>query len=90
LRIKPCGFVLKLIELCGVKGCTFPSLTEWQQSFSSPLPSPHAMSGCFLEDYWKIFGRRIQVIYKKTMQNTSVDEVDAWLSCDHTFASAGM
>jgi hypothetical protein len=53
LRIKPYGLLLKFIELCGVKDCTFPSLTEWQQSFSSPLPSPHAMSGCFLEDYWK-------------------------------------
>jgi hypothetical protein len=55
-----CGQRLKFIELCGVKDCTFPSLTEWQQSFSSPLPSPHAVSGCFLEDYWKIFGREVR------------------------------
>lgn len=79
-----CSQRLKFIELCRGREGTFPSFTEWQQMFSSPLPSLHAMSGCFLQDFW---GK--EAIYRKCMQNTSILEDEAWLSCDHTFASAG-
>lgn len=55
---------------------SFPSLVKWS--------SPHAVSGCFLEDFWEK-----EAIYRRCMQNTTVNEDQAWLSCDHTFASAG-
>jgi hypothetical protein len=28
-------------------------------------------------------------VYVKLMQQTTIDEHNSWLSCDHTFASAG-
>ena len=79
-----CSQRLKFVKFCGEKECSFPSLNEWQHHFLSTLPSLHAVSGCFLEDFW---GK--EAMYRKCMQNTSIQDDEAWLSCDHTFASAG-
>lgn len=79
-----CNQRLKFAILCGKKD-RFTSLSEWQRHFFSTLPSLHAVSGCFLEEFW---GK--EVTYTKCMQNTSIQDDEAWLSCDHTFASAGI
>ena len=62
---------------------TFPTLSSWKKCFSSFLPSIHAISGCFLADFWTK-----QKIYTQCMRNTTIDETDSWLSLDHTFSSA--
>lgn len=78
-----CNQRSKFVEFCKESTGNFPSLTEWQPKISSALPTPHAVSGCFLEDFWEK-----ESLYKRCMQMTSVNADDAWLSCDHTFASA--
>ena len=60
----------------------FPSIEKWQHIFSSSIPSQHAISGCFLAEFWW------KEVYTKFMQNTTISDQDAWLSCDYTFASA--
>lgn len=64
---------------------SFPSHEEWSQMLPNFLPSQHSISSCFLADFWDK-----EDIYVKVMQNTTIDEQDACLSCDHTFASASM
>ena len=76
-----CDQKKKFLELCGGESRRFPSLEEWQKCFTSSLPSQHAATGCFLQDFWTKEAR-----YTKCMEETSID---GWLSCDHTFASAG-
>lgn len=61
---------------------TFPSLDTWKQSFNSFVPSVHAISGCFLADFW---GK--DTTYTKNMQSTTIDQGSPWLSLDHTFSS---
>ena len=74
----------KYLELCGRNASSFPSLSTWQQCFPSSLPSQHVVAGCFLDNFWTK-----EAIYKKHMLMTSIDDKCGWLSCDHTFASAG-
>ena len=62
---------------------SFPSIEKWQHIFSSSIPSQHAISGCFLAEFWLK-----EEVYTKLMQNTTIGDQDAWLSSDHTFASA--
>ena len=62
---------------------SFPAHEAWLHWFSPILPSHHSISSCFLTDFWDK-----ETVYVKCMQNTSVDELHSWLSCDHTFASA--
>lgn len=75
---------LKFNEVNGGSVHPFPSKEQWSQCFSSLLPSQHAISSSFLADFWSK-----EDVYVKVMQNTSIDENNSWLSCDHTFASAG-
>ena len=63
---------------------TFPTFEEWRTYFPSLVPSRHAISACFLASFWK----RAH-LYKLYMQRIRTDSHDGWLSCDHTFKSAG-
>ena len=62
----------------------FPSYDDLKAHLPTLTPSRHAVAGCFLSSYWEK-----DKLYKKHMQCTSLTERDGWLSCDHTFASAG-
>ena len=62
---------------------SFPTAPAWQQHFSAPLPSNHALSSCFLAEFWSK-----ESVYVQCMQNTTVDDDNLWLSLDHTFSSA--
>ena len=57
---------------------SFPTAPAWQQHFSAPLPSNHALSSCFLAEF-----RLKESVYVQCMQNTTVDD-NLWLSLDHT------
>jgi hypothetical protein len=61
------------------KDATFPSMETWEECFPNVLPSVHALSGCFLADFWTK-----DCLYTTYMQNMGIDE---WLSLDHTFSS---
>lgn len=61
------------------RNSSFPSLDAWEGCFPNVLPSIHALSGCFLADFWNK-----DCIYTRCMQNMTIDE---WLSLDHTFSS---
>ena len=61
----------------------FPTLDIWRSCFSSSLPSMHALSSCFLADFWTK-----DKAYTQCMRNTTINEEDPWLSLDHTFSSA--
>ena len=61
---------------------SFPTAPAWQQHFSAPLPSNHALSSCFLAEFWSK-----ESLYVQCMQNTTVDDNNLWLSLDHTFSS---
>ena len=63
---------------------TFPTFEEWRTYFPSLVPSRHAISACFLASFWKKAH-----LYKLYMQRIRTDSHDGWLSCDHTFKSAG-
>ena len=65
-----------------LNGDQFPSLDIWKSCFSALLPSVHALSGCFLADFWSKDN-----IYTCYMQNTTIDDNNLWLSLDHTFSS---
>ena len=62
---------------------TFPTLDTWKGCFSTLLPSVHALSSCFLADFWTK-----DKAYTQCMQCTTIDEEAPWLSLDHTFSSA--
>ena len=64
------------------RASTFPSLDNWKRNFPSFVPSIHAISGCFLADFWAK-----DTIYTRCMQSMTIDESDPWLSLDHTFSS---
>ena len=62
----------------------FPTLDIWKKCLSNFLPSVHALSGCFLANFWLK-----EKVYTRCMQSTTIDKVnDPWLSLDLTFASA--
>ena len=72
-------------RLCSTPATTdFPSFDNWKAHLPTLSPSKHAIAGCFLSSFWEK-----EKVYEKHMQHTSLTEEDGWLSCDHTFASAG-
>lgn len=62
----------------------FPTFHEWSAYFPSLVHSRHAISACFLASFWKKAH-----LYILHMQRISTDDQHGWLSCDHTFKSAG-
>lgn len=63
-------------------GSPFPPIKVWKESFPNFLPSIHALSGCFLVEFWSK-----EEAYTLHMQTMTIDN-DSWLSLDHTFSSA--
>lgn len=61
----------------------FPSPAIWKRSLPIFIPSVHALSGCFLVDFWAK-----EFAYTLHMQSMTIDESNPWLSLDHTFSSA--
>ena len=61
----------------------FTTVSSWKKCFSSILPSNHSISSCFLADFWSK-----ESVYVRCMQDTTVDDINLWLSLDHTFSSA--
>ena len=72
-----------IIQLRQIPSLLFPSLNEYEKAFGvgSSL-SRHSTGAIFLTEFWQ---RRS--LYNSVMAQTSVNSDDAWLSCDHTFAS---
>ena len=62
----------------------FPTYEEWCSFLPAIGPSRHSITGSFLASFWEK-----SAIYDKHMECTTVTDEDSWLSCDHTFASAG-
>lgn len=62
----------------------FTSIQEWHSYVPVLVPSRHALSGGFLATFWQK-----SEWFLCNMQSTTIDEEHCWLSCDHTFASAG-
>ena len=63
----------------------FPTFGQWQEMINYGVPSIHSIGCCFLADFWDK-----EHTYNHHMQTTSIDANDGWLSCDHTFKSAGL
>ena len=63
---------------------TFPTYEQWCSFLPATSPSRHAITGCFLASFWEK-----NSLFNTHMQCTTIDDGDAWLSCDHTFASVG-
>ena len=61
----------------------FPSFDDWASYFASISPGWHVIHTCF-----KIIFLQNEDLYTRHMHQTTVAE-DGYLSCDHTFASAG-
>ena len=61
-----------------------PSFEEWISHVPSISPSRHSISSCFLLHFWEN-----EHLYVKHMQSMSLEVDQEWLSCDHTFSSAG-
>lgn len=72
----------RALHSCKESCDTFPSIDEWKCFFSAFIPSPHALSGCFLADFWSK-----EIVYSRCMQSMTIDDSKPWLSLDHTFAS---
>ena len=64
---------------------SIPSFEEWMSHVPSNAPSRHSISSCFLLQFWEK-----EHLYLKHMQSMSLEANEEWLSCDHTFSSAGM
>lgn len=63
----------------------FPTYEVWCAYLPTAItPSRHAVTGCFLASFWEK-----SVLYERHMQATTITDEESWLSCDHTFASAG-
>ena len=75
---------LELQSLCNTPQYVFPSYEQWTSHLTAAAPSRHAISACFLTSFWENHS-----LYEKHMQCTTTTDEDSWLSCDHTFASAG-
>ena len=76
----------ELKNLHGMEECPpFPAYVEWETECSSSSPSWHSIARCFMFDFWSK-----EKLYTCHTQLTSIDSEETWLSCDHTFASAGM
>lgn len=61
-----------------------PTFEEWSSHSPSIGPSRHFVSACFLLQFWER-----EHLYCRHMQSLSLPECNSWLSCDHTFSSAG-
>lgn len=62
----------------------FLEMQEYETYFACMSPSQQTIAGCYLADFWEK-----EKFFTHCMAATSVDDNGAWLSCDHTFASAG-
>ena len=62
----------------------FPSFEEWSGHSPSIAPTRYFVSACFLLKFWEREGQ-----YCRYMQELSINESSPWISCDHTFSSAG-
>ena len=62
----------------------FPSFEEWSGHSPSIAPTRHFVSASFLLQFWEREG-----LYCRHMQELSINESSPWISCDHTFSSAG-
>ena len=75
----------RFFELLGIStttsGYEFPTYEQWSSLLPAAASSRHAISACFLSLFWEN-----HLLFEK--HTTTTDE-DSWLSCDHTFASAG-
>jgi hypothetical protein len=62
----------------------FPSFEDWSHYFPCMTPGWHVIKTCYQVDF--------DVKKEKYMQQITANnrDSDEWLSCDHTFASAGM
>lgn len=65
-------------------GQDFPSYEQWNSFLPAVAPSRHAISACFLSSFWENHS-----LFERHMQCTTITDTDSWLSCDHTFTSAG-
>ena len=66
-------------------GPVFPTYDYYREHLSkSTCPSKHTISQLFLWTFWKK-----ERTYNAFMRKTGVMDDEPWLSCDHTFASAG-
>lgn len=64
----------------------FPSFDDWSQCFPCMTPGWHVIKTCYQVDF-----NAKKEFYDKYMQQTTVNkDSGSWLSCDHTFASAGI
>ena len=73
-----------LEALPGTVEMSFPTFEQWCSYFPSDSPSRHFLSACFLLSFWDK-----EPLYNKHMRSLSIHGSETWLSCDHTFASAG-
>ena len=62
----------------------FPSFETWSSFFPAISPCWHLISTCVKIDF-----NNKKELYVKHMQGMTTDQQCGWLSCDHTFASAG-
>lgn len=76
----------KFLQLTQQVSTQFPSFSDWSKCFSSISPGWHMIQTCYKVDF-----DAKKELYDKYMQQVTVinGEGGAWLSCDHTFASAG-
>lgn len=64
----------------------FPTFEAWSQYFPCMTPGWHVIKTCYQVDF-----DAKKELYDRYMQQMTVSEDSgSWLSCDHTFASAGM
>ena len=80
-----CYHRLKLVKHLLPDCNSIPSFKEWMSHVPSNAPSRHSISSCFLLQFWEK-----EHLYLKHMQSMSLEANEEWLSCDHTFSSAGM
>ena len=64
--------------------CHGDSFEQWGKLFPSATPGWHLIKTCFQIDF-----AQKGDLYVKHMQQMTINDQDGWLSCDHTFASAG-
>lgn len=63
---------------------TFPSFETWSNYFPAISPCWHTIGTCFQVDF-----SQKKDLFIRHMQQMTVSDEGGWLSCDHTFASAG-
>ena len=68
---------------CSSVRVQFPSYIDWSHCVATHIPLQHAISGCFLADFWTK-----EYAYTQCMANTTLTTQHDWLSCDPTFTCA--